>query len=94
MRLLLSLLVVLSAGAFAAQETIIQSVAGGGNLSGYTPNKAAISLNNTAGLAIHPVTQATWQELSDRPPASEDGFLGDELPAEIDTETAVWEDFE
>src|SRR2546421_19439 len=43
---------------------------------------------------LHTLTQSTWQEVSDRPPASEDGFLGDDLPAETDTENAVWEDCE
>ncbi len=46
----------LSARVLAAEEKIVQSVAGGGNLSGYAPNEAAISLTNTSGLALHPVT--------------------------------------
>ena len=50
-----------------------------------------VTLSKGFYLAIHPVTQATWQEVSDRPPASEDGFLGDDLPAETDSENAVWE---
>src|SRR5262245_32367297 len=49
-----------------------------------------VTLSKGFYLAIHPVTQATWQEVSDRPPASEDGFLGDDLPAETDSENAVW----
>ena len=55
-------LAVLVAGAFlparvlAAEETIVQSVAGGGNLGGYAPNDAAVNLANTSGLALHPVT--------------------------------------
>jgi sugar lactone lactonase YvrE len=47
---------VLSASVLAATESIVQSVAGGGNLEGYAPNDAAISLANTAGVALHPVT--------------------------------------
>jgi uncharacterized protein (TIGR02996 family) len=50
-----------------------------------------VTLSKGFYLAIHPVTQATWQKVSDRPPASEDRFLGDDLPAETDTENAVWE---
>jgi len=56
-RPLLALVAVVSAGVFAAQETIIQSVAGGGNLGGYAPNKAAIALNNFSGLALNPITK-------------------------------------
>ncbi len=47
--------VFVSARVLAAEEKIVQSVAGGGNLSGYAPNEAAISLANTSGLALHPV---------------------------------------
>src|SRR5262245_5889339 len=50
-----------------------------------------VTLTKGFYLAIHPVTQATWREVSDRTPASEDGFLGDDLPAETDTENAGWE---
>jgi uncharacterized protein (TIGR02996 family) len=51
-----------------------------------------VTLSKGFYLAVHPVTQATWQMLSDRPPASEEGFFGDDLPAETDTENAVWDD--
>lgn len=57
---LLALLAILSAGVFAAQETIIQSVAGGGNLGGYTPNKAAVNFNNTSGLVLNPITKELY----------------------------------
>jgi uncharacterized protein (TIGR02996 family) len=53
-----------------------------------------VTLTRGFYLAVHPVTQATWRQLSDRTPASEDGFLGDDLPAEIASENAVWEDCE
>src|SRR5262245_35031525 len=50
-----------------------------------------VTLSKGFYLAIHPVTQATWQKVSDSSPASEDGFLGHDLPAETDSENAVWE---
>lgn len=46
----------LATGASADTETIIQSVAGGGDLEGYAANDAAIDLANTSGIALHPVT--------------------------------------
>jgi formylglycine-generating enzyme len=51
-----------------------------------------VTLSKGFYLAIHPVTQTAWRQVSDRTPASAHGFLGDDLPAETDTENAVWED--
>lgn len=45
-----------AARALADTESIVQSVAGGGDLEGYEPNDAAISLANTSGVALHPLT--------------------------------------
>jgi uncharacterized protein (TIGR02996 family) len=50
-----------------------------------------VTLSKGFYLAIHPVTQATWLEIMTRKPASDDGFLGSDLPAETDTENATWE---
>src|SRR5205807_10338042 len=35
---------------------------------------------------------AAWQKIMRKKPTSEDGFWGSDLPAETDTENAVWED--
>jgi sugar lactone lactonase YvrE len=48
--------VVLAASVLAATESIVQTVAGGGNLEGYAPNDAAVSFASTSGVALHPVT--------------------------------------
>lgn len=47
---------VAAASVVAATESIVQSVAGGGSLEGYSPNEAAISLTTNSGVALHPLT--------------------------------------
>ena len=54
--IVLAVVAFLAASVLADTESIVQTVAGGGNLEGYKPNDAAIALANTSGVALHPLT--------------------------------------